>query len=219
MYKEIDFSMTEGVEENAYHEAIAIALSTMRPGSMQNRLLEAMVNKPGNGIPRMTYDLELANLEFEKQMSKFQVPSVWELIGLDIAPYPGLWEKMEYAKDNVKAIRSAAYNLKENLESQCDEEGNNVGVSLFIFNKNGPINRDINVVTFDPEYCNAQRLSHRKSAKILSSNTVKATSRLRINGRNDADVIRELASMFDTARKQAKLSTGLGDAIRNLENN
>jgi len=207
---------------NELAAAINLMLEQLRPGSMQARVLEAMVNKPDNGLPRMTYDLDVANSKLASSMPDLQIPTIWELIGLDVAPYPGLWQRIEYARDNWKSIRNAIYNLKEQFEGLGDrelEDGTIVpSVSLFIFNKNGPDSRDINVVTPMADYCNAYSLSEGKTVKRLRSGVVAITKRATIQGKDQSRIVRELASAFDQARRSALLPANLADEIKALEN-
>ena len=209
-------------ELNELSAAISLMLESLRPGSMQVRVLESMVNKAPNGLPRMTYDLDVANQKLAMTMEDLQVPSIWELIGLDVAPYPGLWQRMEYARDNWKSIRTAVYNLKEQFESlgnYQDEDGNIFAdpISLFVFNKNGPDSRDINVVTPIRTYCNAAELCRGKAQKGITSRVVKLTSRARINGQSVSALIKEVATVLNDSRKSASLGSGLADEMKRLE--
>lgn len=207
-------------EINDLSAAISLMLEQLRPSSMQARVLEAMVNKAPNGLPRMTYDLEYSNAKYAEMDIDFQVPTIWELIGLDVAPYPGLWQKVEYARDNAKAIRNAVYNLKEQFESlgeYQDEDGNPTGVpiSLFVFNKNGPKSRDINVVTPDPVYCNSMELSVGKEHKGIHGRVMATAKRARVNGKDHRLIIRELATTLKDASAKADLPK-MEQAMSNL---
>lgn len=211
-------------EKNELAAAIDLALERIRPSSMMAKVLEAMVNKPANGLPRMTYDLNKANEIYAAQGTDFIIPSIWELIGLDVAPYPSLWDRVNYARDNAKSIRTAVYGLKDQFEdfgNYLDEDGVSTGrpIGLYIFNKNGPDNRDTNVVTADPTYENAFTLCTGKSNRRLSGVVTKTANRLKVGGRNSEQMVRDLAAMFHDSATKAELPVGLGAEIQKLENN
>lgn len=198
--------------------AISAMLEQLRPGSIQASVLEAMVNKPVNGLPRMTYDLELANKQFEKAYPGFQVPTIWELIGLDVCPYPGLWDQVEFARSNAKAIRGAVYKLKEQFETLNPEDDDTVRpIALYIFNKNGPDYRDVNVVTPMPTYADAINKCQGKQYKQVRSRVRKVSERSRIAGKEDQVIVRELASVLHNSVEGLEL-LGLGDELKKLEN-
>lgn len=207
-------------EKTEFSAAISLALESIRPSSMMAHVLEAMVNKEPNGLPQLTYDLEVSNMKYAD--TDLVVPSIWELIGLDVAPYPNLWDRVNYARDNSKAIRNAVYGLKEWFESfgnYHDEEGNQTAtpITLFIFNKNGADNKETNVITADPSYANALNMCQGKATKLMRGKVVKTANRLRLNKRNEAQIVSELASALNNARIAASLPKGLGDKIKSLE--
>lgn len=201
-------------ERNELSVAIELMLEQIRPSSMQYRVLEAIVNRQANGIPRMTYDLDVANREFSKSPLGIEIPSIWELIALDIAPSPNFWENVQYAQQNQAAVRNAIYNLRDQFETLAKPEDR---ISLYIFNKFGPQNKHINVVTLIHDYENAAEQSRSKSNKILRSHVSNQARRLRVGGKTDDVILRELAAVLDNARQSAHLPRGLADEMRKLE--
>jgi len=201
--------------------AIALAIEGIRPNSMMAKVLEAMVNRIPNGLPPMTYDLEVANAKYAESGLGIEVPSMWELIGLDLAPFPNLWHRVEYAHDNAKAIRNAVYSLKdwfEDLGNYTNEAGEvtEVPISLFVFNKHGEDKRDTNVVTADPAYCRALSITSGKARAGFNSRFIKTAHRYSLNGRSREQIVESLASFVHEAANKASLP-GLGKEIRRLE--
>ena len=204
--------------ENELSAAISLMLEELRPGSMVLKVLEAMINKPVNGLPRMTYDLETANEKFMKGDPQIQVPTMWHLIAMDVAPYPGLWECIEYARDNAKAVRNAVYGLKEQFEMLNPEDEAGVSpVGLYIFNKHSRDARDINVVTPMPNYASALRMCQDKQKKLFKSRVNKMTHRSKVAGLDGSAIVRELAHVLHDARSGADLPPTLGAELKKLE--
>jgi len=195
--------------------AISLMLDEIRPTSMQFRVMEVLVNRQANGIPAMTYDLEVANMEFAKSPLNIQVPSIWELIALDIAPHPNFWDNVEYAKQNAASIRNAVYGLQTQFERLSEPEDN---LSLYIFNKFGANSRDINVVTLIHDYEDAVQKSQRKRDKLVASQVNTSIRRIRRQGKTDDYIVAQLAGVLDSARKAARLPPALGEELRRLEN-
>ncbi len=196
--------------------AIELMLEKFRPGSMKAKVLEAMVNKVANGLPRLTYDLEKANEMLKVKVPGFQVPTIWELIGLDVAPYPGLWQQVEYAKDNAKAIRNAIYTIKEEFECLNDEVNPDARpIGLYIFNPLDNNPKEVTVVTPMPDYRHAESKCRNKQNNLFKSRVQKITTRSRIAGRDEFSIVRELALALDNARQHSTLS--LADELKRIE--
>ena len=195
--------------------AISLMLDEIRSTSMQFRVMEVLVNRQANGIPAMTYDLEVANMEFAKSPLNIQVPSIWELIALDIAPHPNFWDNVEYAKQNAASIRNAVYGLQAQFERLAEPEDR---ISLYIFNKFGANSRDINVVTLIHDYEDAVQKSQWKRDKLVMSQVNTSIRRIRRQGKTDDYIVAQLAGVLDSARKAAHLPPALGEELRRLEN-
>lgn len=181
--------------------AIELALEDIRPTSMQAKVLESMINRAPNGLPAMTYDLEVANEKFAELPMDFQVPTIWELIGLDVAPYPNLWGKVEYARDNAKAIRNAIYSLKEKFDM--------IEVPLYLFNPFQVNAKEVTVVTPDPAYKNAKEMTFGRMRKQYTARIQKDVNRCKLNGKNNSQIASEICAALKSVTSLPQHELGL----------
>lgn len=196
--------------------AISLLLDEMRPTSMQYQVLQALVNRKPNGTPKMTYDLEIANREMAASPFGIEVPSIWKLIGLDIAPEPNFWDKVNYAEQREGQIRNAVYNLRDQFETLRQDPED--CASLYVFNRFGNDHKTINVVTLIHDYENASEKCESKGQHRVIGQVKRNVHRLKVQGKADCLIVNELASVFNDARKSAALPRGLADELKRLEN-
>ena len=195
--------------------AIGLLLDEMRPTSMQYQVLQALINRQANGIPKMTYDLEIANRELAASPLGIEVPSIWKLIGLDIAPEPNFWDKVDYASAREGQIRNAVYNLRDQFETLRQDPED--CASLYVFNRFGNENKAVNVVTLIHDYEDAAEKCRSKGQKRVVGQVKRNVHRLKVQGKADCSIVSELASVFNDARKSAALPRGLGEELKKLE--
>jgi len=178
--------------------AIQIVLDEIRPTSTQARVLETIINHASNGLPRFTYDLA----EFK---CSIEVPNIWCAIGYDLAPFDKDWDCIKWADENQKSVRNAVYGLQSQFADLANKEVESF--ALYLFSDKG--GRDIDVVTFDPDYKGSrEKCSGRASKRVASS--VKATSkRFTIMGKDRQQVARQLVETLRPALFEAGLSRNI----------